>query len=81
MAFLVHFGPILGPKKFSPENLALLHTIFFSIWVFFHEHSQITRLQGKAEKLWALFIYAQIFRLLTHNLTWVFSTMSKIKEN
>ena len=31
-------------------------TIFFSIWVFFHEHSRITGLQGKMEGIFLKFL-------------------------
>ena len=35
--------------KLWDQGLNLLFIYFFSIWVFFHEYSQITGLQGKGE--------------------------------
>ena len=41
---------LLGPTGISAINIYVQPPfIFFSIWVFFHEHSQITGLQGKGE--------------------------------
>ena len=37
--FIMHFCKILLTKKF----------VFFSIWVFFHEHSRMAGLQGEGE--------------------------------
>ena len=42
-------------KQFTPKEISLpqphnqYRFFFFSIWVFFHEHSRITGLQGKGE--------------------------------
>ena len=36
-------------KELGHESLRFSRCFFFNIWVFFHEHSRITGLQGKAE--------------------------------
>ena len=36
-------------QLFPGRTKYLTHFFFFSVWVFFHEHSQITGLQGKGE--------------------------------
>ena len=35
-------------KRFTKDNKKL-NDFFFSMWIFFHEHSRITGLQGKGE--------------------------------
>ena len=43
------FDLILSTKNFSLTLLTKCRHIFFSIWVFFYEHSRITGLQRKGE--------------------------------
>ena len=40
---------LLKISQYSQQNLNFFFLFFFSIWVFFHEHSRITGLQGKGE--------------------------------
>ena len=74
------FGPFGTKKLFSWKSGSITHNFFFLSGFSFTNIHKSQDCRGR-QKSWAFFIYAQIFRLLTHNLTWVFSTMSKIKEN
>ena len=38
-------------KKWKDKNVVVGRVFFFPIWVFFHEHSRITGLQGKGESI------------------------------
>ena len=55
-AYLTHFKPKFR-KSQSFFNKKVLLKFFFSIWVFFHEHSRFTGQQGKGEGIYLTPLY------------------------